>query len=715
MARHNSVFPVVTATLVVVSIIGVSCQALRPFTPKVVRSGFKVSPEDYIAAGQYQHIDWREMGPDVFRDARTQDKPIFMLIGNNCSASAREADAKAFTAREVYEQLQAKFICVRVDVGQYPSWATTFNPFLRAAFGVDPYFQIRVLDPSGNLLATFGEGNPASRYDAGWLNTFLQRLRDIVNEVQGGETLQTRESSEEAAQYRWLDRTESGPINLPHLIDSISTDLARLNSDPTRRGYRRISPLAIQFLTRVGHGAKGKAYLDQLLTSPIVDWIDGGFFRHGTRWDYGLVETDKLAVKNAEMAETLAQAYSRTKRPIYKYLAVATIRCLLNDFGKAQSIRSFRLDELDEAGRSTRNSFSPRVLRENFDSDDREWLRENFGLRVETNPQMIVRMPNLDIVEHETEKVDVMLQRLRTLVADVPLNLDEPRQLDVTAFVIARVLSACRMLGAAEEHELAMGYVRSLDIFVSGRTDVVHSLRQVGSDYAELGDYLCYSDAMLQSFRSLGRPESLESGVTRLLRALDLFKGSKSGLLNDALSPNSGLWPKSYPQPSVLDTFRESNSAIAIRLCTQYAHILRHVTEPPCSEDDIQKLEDFARLSVARFHPVLENYLSTSELELRQNPEYRPDRLPGLGIEAAGLMRAAIEQQSGFGLLVFGPDSLSEAAQLQRRFPEAFISALPYALLPGYQGRTSGVIRLAAGAADQVLSFEDAISLVSSN
>jgi len=717
VSQQKSVFPVVTYTMTAIALLGLSCQALRPLAPKVVRNTFVANEEDFLLAGQTQNILWHEMGPEVFRLARQLDKPIFMLIGNSCSASGREADEKAFTGREIYEELQANYVCVRVDVGQYPSWGANFNMFSRASFAVDPYFQIRVLDPGGRLIATFGDGSPDSRFDNRWLNLFLKRLRDIVSENQSEEGTAPQESIEEDKQMQWLSSTDSQPLNIQRLSDEVTFDLNRRWQTPDYRGYRRLPSTAIQFLHRIGQHQVAMGELDRVLKTPIVDWVDGGFFRQGSRWDFGLVETDKIAVRNAEMAKVLAQAYVRTGRNVYRRLAVMTVDALLHDFAKGRSIRAFRIGLATELGRNPRCSFPPKLLRENLTEDERQFVRTHFGLRVETNPQMIIQLPDIDLLDSKDEPTRLqatkLLGKLRTLGQANEVTYGEVDQLDVTAFSLARILETCRLLELPEEEATAFRFIDNLGPFEVMSGDVIHSLRQGNGDYAELGDYLCYADLMLQYYRATGWDDALRRGSMRLVRALDRFADTHSGVLLDAVSPDKALWPKSYPRPSVLDTFRESNSAMAIRLCTQYSQVLKSLEKSPLGDKQISVLTRFASDSVDRFQPVMENYLSSLEVERRKDASLPIDRLPGLGIDGAGLMVASIDERTGYGWIVVGPTAIADAKVLERVSPESFVVPVALPRREGYSDLASGVYGISDGKVTQKLTLSEAISALS--
>jgi len=269
------------------------------------------------------------------------------------------------------------------------------------------------------------------------------------------------------------------------------------------------------------------------------------------------------------------------------------------------------------------------------------------------------------------------------------------------------------LLELPEEEATAFRFIDNLGPFEVMSGDVIHSLRQGNGDYAELGDYLCYADLMLQYYRATGWDDALRRGSMRLVRALDRFADTHSGVLLDAVSPDKALWPKSYPRPSVLDTFRESNSAMAIRLCTQYSQVLKSLEKSPLGDKQISVLTRFASDSVDRFQPVMENYLSSLEVERRKDASLPIDRLPGLGIDGAGLMVASIDERTGYGWIVVGPTAIADAKVLERVSPESFVVPVALPRREGYSDLASGVYGISDGKVTQKLTLSEAISALS--
>lgn len=168
-------------------------------------------------------------------------------------------------------------------------------------------------------------------------------------------------------------------------------------------------------------------------------------------------------------------------------------------------------------------------------------------------------------------RLDEVLKKLADNTGPLP-SRTSPGFSDVTGFCVARLLEAARILGDRDRLAKAESLFPWVENSRAGES-VIHSPDPSHSQ-GYLGDYLAYSDAALQYYLVTGRRETLLSGRTILMRALDAFKGSQTGVLRLGFNREAPL-PSALSLPEIADPNMESSLAYAVRLCMDYGRIFR--------------------------------------------------------------------------------------------------------------------------------------------
>src|SRR5262249_51219036 len=91
-------------------------------------------------------------------------------------------------------------------------------------------------------------------------------------------------------------------------------------------------PSRLDLLLRVGERTKNKELidmaaltLDRMAEGGIYDQLGGGFHRYSTERTWTVPHFEKMLYDNAQLAETYATAYRRTKKPLYRRILEETL------------------------------------------------------------------------------------------------------------------------------------------------------------------------------------------------------------------------------------------------------------------------------------------------------------------------------------------------------------------------------------------------------
>lgn len=572
---HKPGFGVVTGVVTVLAVIAFIAKLVIGHIPEGPENRLASEPSPFLQQAATEEIDWRKLSEETFADARKRDLPIMLVVGSACSPTGRAVDEYTFKAKEIEDFLDRNFISVRVDTMQHPELVNAFLPLSRAFFkdegrlGIPADFQIWFLDPKGYLFAFAAETTLGQGLEARAFRTILERAarryaeerenRIPPGELQAADMTAIRESF--SAQMPDLD--QYGEI----LAQSISPETGGFPLN----GFQRLWASAWRFQLLTGRFEDYKRSTEPCLTSPRVDLLHGGFFTPAARYDWRGVGFDKVAVVNADMLRTLTLASVLMQDRRYRWLAERTFDYLFDRFPARGVIPAGEVGDENRFGRSESCSFSPRELRAMFpDNSDREWLRTNLGLRVETNPEMSPLLADLDLPFTEPERLGSFLRKLgekerKPESAGTDL-------LDAGASVVARLIESARTMGDRARLLKATDLFVRLEEFRSA-DDVVHSLSTTETAPAFLGDYLAYSDAALQQYLANGDPDAFGHGLSVLRRALFLFGTKDRGVFCQIQPQGTALAPQDIATPEIVDNIGESSTARLIRLCTDYGRL----------------------------------------------------------------------------------------------------------------------------------------------
>jgi len=656
-------FGVVTLATGLLAVFGVFAHLLAPFIPPPAENRMAAEASEYLRQAAAQRIDWHPLEDDAFAEARRQDLPILLTIGTPWSGYGRLADERVFTHPDVEAYLARRFVCVRVDALQEPRLLDAYLPVTRAGLRFRTDFQVWLLDPTGQMFDLVVRSDTRPMNAAAFLDALIA-ARARLDGPHGPDDEGT------PAHFQRED-IEALSTSSPRAQASFSAFLAFLAqrpdiaTDPLREmRFQPLIPQSWMFLIRAGRADLADGAVGEVLRSPMVDWLDGGFFHMGLN-TYHQVEFDQVATQNAEMAELCAMLGLVSGKDEYFDLAKTTFDVLLGRFSELGLVRACRIGYTGPLDRSARASFAPRKLREVFpEAKERAAVRDLLGLRVEDNPQMVIHASDPSAMQKRPAQH--ALNRLRAFVSEVQLHYAGSELMNVNGHVAARLMAAARLMGDRVRLQQAGALFDRLEAFRAA-DDVTHTLDRRRSGEPFLGDYAAFADAALQDYLGSGRARSLDTGLAVLKRAVFLFDLG-DGTFGLGFKQPHTLGPQIFPKPGLGDDVSESCSARMIRLLNAYGRLFPEA-EAPCADGISRRLSDLARAGVGHFADVA----------------------PRLGVASGGYFRAALELYEDTYALAVGPDAQRLSDELLQRVPARFVAAAYGAVRPDVQKRPPGV------------------------
>ncbi|HRK23287.1 MAG TPA: hypothetical protein PLX06_15815, partial [Fimbriimonadaceae bacterium] len=430
----------------------------------------------------------------------------------------------------------------------------------------------------------------------------------------------------------------------------------------------RSLPNAVQYLLMTGQREAAAKAVVSLLRSPLIDWLDGGIYRSYVPTRPISLEFDKSALMNAEWMGVLAKSGDLLPDETVLQFSQGIFDMLAGSFTQGGFVVGCQVGDETFRGRSTRNSFSPKALRDLLTPEERQIARDKLGLRVEDHQIMTVWAQDPRLAYDVESGVPKVLQKLREGRAGQP-QFAGRRQLDIHGYVVARMLEAARVWDDESRLLIADDLFSRLDWFLVG-DDVQHTLEAGNPNEPYLGDYLAYADACLQHYLAFGRVDSITKGIKVLKRSRILFESEVPGVWRAGIRSQNVLSPKNSDCPELIDMLRESLTAYAIRLCNTYGRLIRDLQAP-----SDQQQSDAILL------------LQTAQSTVSQNSAISR----ALGLDGAAYFCSALKVSDDRHAVVVGPGAVTKAARLCRRVPRRLVAPALGPVRPLLQKRAAGI------------------------
>ncbi|MCH8828925.1 MAG: DUF255 domain-containing protein, partial [Planctomycetes bacterium] len=307
----------------------------------------------YLLHHAHNPVRWYPWGPEAFRKAKKEQKPIFLSIGYSSCYWCHVMERLVFMNEEIAKTMNKYFVCIKVDREERPDIDDIYMTSLTV------YFRL-IGSPQGGgwPLSMFltSEGKPfvGGTYfppkDAqGRIGfaTVLARVHDLWKnhrkEIKANAELITRQ-----VQQQMKPRPVLIPIKIERklvsdvalaLTDSFDNVYGGIDYRPGARNPSKFPvPAKLALLQyeadRTGNQKAAQVLyytLDRIAAGGIHDHLAGGFHRYSTDRYWHVPHFEKMLYDQAQLADVYAEAYRKTGKPAYREAVEGILRFVLKD------------------------------------------------------------------------------------------------------------------------------------------------------------------------------------------------------------------------------------------------------------------------------------------------------------------------------------------------------------------------------------------------
>jgi uncharacterized protein YyaL (SSP411 family) len=300
----------------------------------------------YLLQHAHNPVDWYPWGPEAFREAEKQDKPVFLSVGYSTCHWCHVMERESFEDQDIAELMNSTFISIKVDREERPDIDSTYMTVCQMmtggggwpltiimTWGKEPFFASTYI-PKETRFGRTGMKELIPRIKELW-DQKREQLTNSAQEIVS--RLLTTEHPSEIPQGEML-----GEETLDAAYDSLSMEF-----DEEHGGFggapKFPAPHKLTFLLRYW---KRRSYekalwmVEKTLTSMrlggIYDHIGFGFHRYSVDSRWFQPHFEKMLYDQAMLTIAYAEAYQATRKEEYKATANEILTFVLRDMSEPQ-------------------------------------------------------------------------------------------------------------------------------------------------------------------------------------------------------------------------------------------------------------------------------------------------------------------------------------------------------------------------------------------
>ncbi|MBB3083180.1 thioredoxin domain-containing protein [Geodermatophilus sabuli] len=339
----------------------------------------------YLLQHAENPVDWWEWGPDAFEEARRLSKPLLISIGYAACHWCHVMAHESFEDEPTATQMNADFVCVKVDREERPDVDSVYMTATQALTGSGGWPMTVFTTPDGRpfYCGTYFPPRPAQGMPA-----FRQVLTAVTD------AWRTRREELESASTRIVEAISSRlELGAPTPVSAADLDaaVAALSGSYDERwggfgGAPKFPPsMLLEFLLRA-HARTGDAEplrmardtAEAMARGGIHDQLAGGFARYAVDERWVVPHFEKMLYDNALLLRVYAHLWRATGEPWARRVADDTAAFLVRDLGTAEGGFASALDADTEGVEGLTYVWTPAQLAEVLGEDDGRWAAEVF-------------------------------------------------------------------------------------------------------------------------------------------------------------------------------------------------------------------------------------------------------------------------------------------------------------------------------------------------
>ncbi|MGD8718265.1 MAG: thioredoxin domain-containing protein [Candidatus Zixiibacteriota bacterium] len=510
----------------------------------------------YLLAHAHDPVDWHPWGEEAFARARAEDKAVFLSVGYSTCHWCHVMQRESFQNPEIAAQMNAAFVCVKVDREERPDVDHLYMAACQVMSGAGGWPLTVVMTPEGRPFFAGTYFPPQARYGRPGMDELVPRLAGLWAERRD----EAAAASDEVVGL--LSRMSGGAGGGELTEDLLRTAFAELAADFDERngGFGRAPkfpmPVNLLFLLRYGRRAgnaparemAGKA-LRAMRRGGVYDQLGFGFHRYSTDAEWRVPHFEKMLYDQALLAMAYAEAYQAAGDPFYEETAREVFEYVGRDLTSPDGT-FYAAEDADSEGEEGRYYlWTVDEIRAALPPEEAAAVISAYGVKVEGNfaDEAGDGPPGRNVLYLEgPETADLAAAREKLLAVRgerLRPHRDEKILADWNGLMIAAYAKAARAFGEATYAGSAR---RAADFVLRRMRDregrLYHSRRESGDGVpAFLDDYAFLTWGLIELYEATFEVSYLASALDLAVDTWGLFWDHEAGAFHFTPAREGGL------------------------------------------------------------------------------------------------------------------------------------------------------------------------------
>jgi len=371
----------------------------------------------YLLQHARNPVYWKAWNSDTLALAKTQNKLIIVSIGYSACHWCHVMEHESFEDEEVAQTMNTNFISIKIDREERPDIDAVYMKAIQIMTGRGGWPLNVVCLPDGRpvwggtyfrkneWIGTLGQLQELYRSNPEKMIDYAEKLHAGIESIS---IIQTQKSETELSQEMLIPLIEKWK-------KSFDWDFGGMARAP-----KFMMPNNYDFLMRYGFQHNDKKllkFVDLTLTrmayGGLFDTVDGGFSRYSVDMEWHVPHFEKMLYDNGQLVSLYADAYKRTKNPLYKEVIEKTLDFISKELTTAEGAFFCALDadSLNPENHLEEGAFYvwtkaalQELIGEDFDLFSEVFNTDDFG-HWENGNYVLIQTESLEIIA-QRNKID---------------------------------------------------------------------------------------------------------------------------------------------------------------------------------------------------------------------------------------------------------------------------------------------------------------------
>jgi uncharacterized protein YyaL (SSP411 family) len=297
----------------------------------------------YLQQHKDNPVDWYPWGEEALSRARSKDRPILLSVGYSACHWCHVMERESFEDSETAAQMNAEFVCIKVDREERPDVDDLYMEAVQAMTGQGGWPMTVFLDPEG---VPFHGGTYFPPEPRQGMPSFRQVMDAVTDAYRNRRDEIEAASANVREGLGAVGKIEpSGEELTPTLLSDATSRLAK-SADRAHGGFGgapKFPPsAALEFLLARAIEEKRKQgsedawghvelTLDRMAAGGIYDQVGGGFARYTVDGLWLVPHFEKMLYDNAQLARVYLHGFQAMGHERYKRVCCETLDWALRE------------------------------------------------------------------------------------------------------------------------------------------------------------------------------------------------------------------------------------------------------------------------------------------------------------------------------------------------------------------------------------------------